>query len=132
MEVMKRLEATLRPDVLSNPDGTERQVDITSPDIVVREPESLPHGGVHRGVEEYRALQASMRELWEQTMQGFDYWPCGDDKVALRIVFEWKARTTGKSVVLPMIDLIRFEDGRMVEVEVFLQDTKALLDTLVA
>jgi ketosteroid isomerase-like protein len=48
----------------------------------------------------------------------------------LRIVIRWSARATGRSVVLPMIDLLRFRDGKVIEVEAFLHDTKALLDTL--
>jgi ketosteroid isomerase-like protein len=50
--------------------------------------------------------------------------------VALRIVIRWTARATGRTVVLPMIDMIKFRDGKIVEVEVFLQDTGALIDTL--
>ena len=71
-----------------------------------------------------------MRALWEQQIESAEYWPCGPDRVALRIVIRWTARLTGRSVVLPMIDLIRFRQGKIVEVEVFLQDTKTLMDTL--
>jgi ketosteroid isomerase-like protein len=39
-------------------------------------------------------------------------------------------RATGRSVLLPMVDLIRFRDGKIVGVEAFVHDTKALLDTL--
>ena len=53
-----------------------------------------------------------------------------DDLVALRIVIRWTARESGRSVIMPMIDMLRFKDGKIVEVEPFLHDTKALLDTL--
>ena len=71
-----------------------------------------------------------MREHWEQRIEGTEYWPCGPDRVALRIVIRWTSRATGRSVVLPMIDLLRIADGRIVEVEAYVHDTKALLDTL--
>jgi ketosteroid isomerase-like protein len=71
-----------------------------------------------------------MRMLWEQCIESGEYWQCDDELVALRIVIAWTARATGRRVVLPMIDMLRFRDGKIIEVEVFLQDTKTLLDTL--
>jgi ketosteroid isomerase-like protein len=130
MAVMQRLAATWSPDSMGDPGTTERQLGLFAEDVTIIEPLSLPHGGRHRGLEEYRSLQNQMRLLWEQQIVETEYWPCGDDRVALRIVIRWSARATGRSVVLPMIDLITFRQGKIVEVEAFLQDTKALLDTL--
>ncbi len=130
MAVMQRLAATWSSDSLADPDTTERQLDVFDDDVTVIEPLSLPHGGRHRGLDEYRSLQNQMRLLWDQRIEAAEYWPCGDDRVALRIVIRWSARATGRSVVLPMIDMIKFRGGKIVEVEAFLQDTKALLDTL--
>jgi ketosteroid isomerase-like protein len=131
LAVMDQLAATWAPDSMGDPQTTERQLDVFDPEVAVIEPRSLPHGGQHRGLGEYRSLQERMRALWEQRIESAEYWQCADDRVALRIVIRWTARATGRSVVLPMIDLIRFRQGKIVEVEVFLQDTKALLDTLV-
>jgi ketosteroid isomerase-like protein len=109
---------------------TEQQLDLFAEHIAVLEPGSLPHGGRHEGLNEYQALQEKMRALWEQNIESAEYWQCADDLVALRIVIRWTARQTGRSVVMPMLDMLRFEDGKIVEVEPFLYDTKALLDTL--
>jgi ketosteroid isomerase-like protein len=130
MAVMERLAATWTSDSMADPHTTERQLDLFDEEVTVIEPLSLPHGGRHRGLAEFRSLQNQMRVLWDQRIEAAEYWPCGDDRVALRIVIRWSARSTGRSVVLPMIDMIRFRDGKIVEVEAFLQDTKALLDTL--
>jgi ketosteroid isomerase-like protein len=130
MEAMKRLAATWSTASMSDPAVTERQLDVFDEDITVIEPASLPHGGTHRGLDEFRSLQDQMRRLWEQHIESAEYWQCADDRVALRIVIRWAARATGRSVVLPMIDMLRFRDGKVIEVEAFLQDTKALLDTL--
>ena len=130
MAVMRKLAATWSSESMTDPRTTERQVDVFDDDVTVIEPLSLPHGGRHRGLEEYRSLQDQMRRMWDQRIESAEYWPCGDDQVALRIVIRWSARSTGRSVVLPMIDMIKFRAGKIVEVEVFLQDTKALLDTL--
>jgi uncharacterized protein len=130
MAVMQKLAATWSPDSMGDPGTSERQLGLFAEDVTIIEPLSLPHGGRHRGLDEYRSLQNQMRLLWEQQIVETEYWACGDDRVALRIVIRWSARATGRSVVLPMIDLITFRQGQIVEVEAFLQDTKALLDTL--
>lgn len=130
LEAMERLSATWFPDAMADPATAERWVDVFADDVVVIEPASLPHGGRHRGLDQFRALQAAMRELWDQRIEAADYWQCAEDRVTLRIVIRWTARSTGRSVVLPMVDLLRFRDGRVVEVEAFVHDTKGLLDTL--
>jgi ketosteroid isomerase-like protein len=130
LEVMEKLAGTWAPDSMGNPKTTENQLELFDENMTVLEPVSLPHGGRHHGVKEYRELQERMRALWEQRIESTDYWQCGEDRVALRIVIAWTARATGKRIVLPMIDLMKFRHGKIVEVEVFLQDTKALLDTL--
>jgi ketosteroid isomerase-like protein len=130
MAAMRKLAATWSPDSMGDTGTTERQLRLFADDVTIIEPNSLPHGGRHHGLDEYRSLQNQMRLLWEQEIVETAYWACGDDRVTLRIVIRWSARATGRSVVLPMIDLITFRDGKIVEVEAFLQDTKALLDTL--
>ncbi len=130
LEVMAKLAGTWAPDSMGNPTTTENQLELFDENMTILEPISLPHGGRHHGVKAYRELQERMRALWEQRIEATDYWQCGEDRVALRIVIAWTARTTGRRIVLPMIDLMRFRRGKIVEVEVFLQDTKALLDTL--
>jgi hypothetical protein len=130
LEVMAKLAATWSPDSMGDPQTTESQLDLFDEQLTILEPILLPHGGRHHGVKEYRALQERMRLLWEQRIESAEYWQCDDERVALRIVIAWTAHTTGRRVVLPMIDMLRFRDGKIIEVEVFLQDTKALLDTL--
>jgi ketosteroid isomerase-like protein len=130
LAVMERLAGIWSPTSMGKPETTEKQLDLFADSITVIEPVSLPHGGRHRGLDAYRSLQESMVRLWEQSIESARYWQCADDLVALRIVIRWTARSTGKTVLLPMVDMLRFRDGKIVEVEVFLQDTKALLDTL--
>lgn len=130
LQVMEQLAATWSPDAMSDPRTAERWVELFDGGVVLVEPESLPHGGRHEGLDDFRSVQAGMRELWEQRIEGAEYWQCAEDRVVLRIVIRWTARATGRSVVLPMVDLIRFSDGKIVQIEAFVHDTKALLDTL--
>ena len=130
LEIMERLSATWFPDAMGDLATAREWVQVFDDDIVLIEPESLPHGGRHQGLPAFEEVQAGMRALWDQRIEGADYWLCAQDRVALRIEIRWTARATGRTVVLPMIDLMRFRDGRIVEIEVFLHDTKVLLDTL--
>lgn len=130
LEVMQQLAATWAPDAMANPETARSWAELFDPGIVLVEPSSLPHGGVHQGIDAFHRAQAGMRELWEQHIEGAEYWQCAPDRVTLRIVIRWTARSTGRSVVLPMIDLIRFGDGKIIGIEAFVFDTAALLGTL--
>jgi ketosteroid isomerase-like protein len=130
LQIMELLSATWFPAAMGDPATALRWEELFDEDIVLIEPDSLPHGGRHAGLDGFRAAQAGMRALWEQRIDSAEYWQCAPDLAALRIVIEWTARATGRAVLLPMIDLIRVRAGRIVEVEAFVHDTAALLGTL--
>lgn len=130
LEIMDRLAATWDPDAMGKPATAQSWTEVFDPHIVLVEPSSLPHGGVHEGIDAFYKVQAGMRELWEQRIEAAGYWQCAPDRVTLRIVIRWTARATGRSVVLPMIDLIQFGNGKIVGIEAFVFDTAALLGTL--
>lgn len=131
MQVMQRLSATWFPDAMGRQSTVESWTALFSPAITLAEPASLPHGGVHQGLAAFEQVQAGMAALWAQRIIDAQYWQCAPDRVTLRIVIEWTARATGKSVTLPMIDLIEFgDDGLISRVEAFVSDTAALLATL--
>jgi hypothetical protein len=48
------------------------------------------------------------------------------------MVVTFTARATGRSVALPVVELLTLRAGRIARSEVFLQDTAALLATLPA
>jgi ketosteroid isomerase-like protein len=130
LEIMERLSATWYPDSMGADSTVASWTSLFSRDVVLVEPGSLPHGGVHRGLAAFGQVQAGMQALWEQRIVDAEYWQCAPDRVALRIVIEWTARATGKSATLPMIDLISFNDGAITAIEAFVFDTAALLATL--
>lgn len=130
LEIMERLSATWYPDAMGRQSTIESWTALFSRSVVLVEPPSLPHGGVHEGLEAFGKVQAGMAALWGQRIVDAAYWQCAADRVTLRIVIEWTAHATGKSVTLPMIDLIEFGDGAITRVEAFVFDTAALLATL--
>lgn len=102
-----------------------------SPDIEIVEPGSLPHAGTHRGHDEWRALIADMRTQWDQHGQVQHVWEIADDDlIIVYTTMDWTARSTGKRVEFPSIQLLRFENGLIAKVEIFHQDVAAVIGTL--
>lgn len=130
LEIMEKLSVTWYPDAMGQAATALSWTDVLAPDVVLTEPPSLPHGGTHRGLDAFLAVQAGMAEHWAQRIEDAGYWQCASDQVCLRIVITWTARATGRAVTLPMIDLLRFADGQITAIEAFLFDTAALLATL--
>jgi hypothetical protein len=100
-------------------------------DFEITEPASLPHGGVHKGIQAWLKMNETMGSLWKQKVWPQQVWDLPEsDLIILYSDMEWTARATDKTVRFPAIELLRFRDGKVANVEMFLQDTKAILDTL--
>lgn len=123
--------------------GAEVQHDLTSdrsqramleafaPDYELVEPPSLPHGGTYKGREEWLAMHEKMGSLWSQKVTPVHIWDVPDaDLIVLYSEMEWTARQTGRTLRFPAVELLHFRDGLIRKVEIFMQDTKAVLDTL--
>ena len=109
----------------------QAMVDAFTPDYVMVEPPSLPHGGIWEGRDEWLKMNAMMRSLWDQKVVPVHVWDVPeDDLIILNSHMEWTAKTTGKTVSFPAIELLYFRDAKICKVEMFLQDTKIILDTL--
>jgi uncharacterized protein len=106
-------------------------LDAFAKDIVVVEPPSLPQGGVHQGIEAWQEMHHLMRSLWLQKVDVKHVWDVPeDDLIVLYSEMEWTANATGKSVTFPAVELLHFRDAKIAKIEMFLQDSKVILDTL--
>lgn len=102
-----------------------------TPDYEIIEPPSLPHGGVYKGREEWLKMNEKMRSLWSQKVKPTRIWDVPeDDVIILYSDMEWTAKATGRTVRFPAVEVLHFRDGLICKVEMFLQDTKVILDTL--
>jgi hypothetical protein len=100
-------------------------------DYEIVEPGSLPHGGTYRGREEWAKMNATMRSLWAQKVRPLHVWDVpSDDLIILYSEMEWTARATGKTVSFPAVELLYYTDEKISKVEMFLQDSRVILDTL--
>lgn len=76
-------------------------------------------------------MAGALKANWKMTSHVEKMWDVPDDDVVVNyVVMEWTANSTGRTVTLPAIHLLHFRDGKIAKAEIFLQDTKALLDTL--
>ncbi len=110
-----------------------RQVmwDNFTPDYEIVEPPSLPYGGVYRGREEWAKMNATMRSLFAQKVLPLHVWDVPDDDlIILYSEMEFTAKATGKSVTFPAVELLFYSGEKIGRVEMFLQDTKVIIDTL--
>jgi ketosteroid isomerase-like protein len=105
------------------------------PDVVdehfeIVEPDSLPYGGTHHGVEGYIALMQEIGSLFELAFEPQGVHALDDRTVVLRMNVTFTARSTARSVTQRVVELLDVQRGRVRRSEVFLADTAALLATL--
>ena len=117
----------------TSPEFQQMMAEVFAPDIEVHEPPCLPHGGVHRGRENWFKVRATMMELWDQKLDVQNIWEVPDAGVIiLNYMMDWTGKATGRSVRIPAIEVLTFRDGAIAKIEFFPQDAKLILDTLEA
>jgi uncharacterized protein len=99
------------------------------PALRIEQPASLPHGGVHHGLDGMREMGTRFAEHWERTIADPRVYDCGVTVVQVTTQ-SWRARATGRSATVDVVELFTVVDGRISEIRVFQQDTAALLATL--
>jgi uncharacterized protein len=102
------------------------------PEVVIREPGSLPYGGEYRGLEGVRRHAAGFMQTWE-ALQPRDerklnaiFIDAGDHVIAR---WRLKARVPdGEGTLdMPMVGVYKLRDGKLVEAQMFYWDTAAVL-----
>jgi len=102
---------------------------LLSPDLLIEQPPSLPHGGEHRGHDGMAAMGAAFAEHWDRVI--VDPRLVADGATVVQLTTQtWTARTTGRAVTVDVVELLTVADGRITEIRVFPQDTASLLATL--
>jgi uncharacterized protein len=96
---------------------------------VIEQPQTLPHGGRHVGIQGMQEMGAAFAEQWTRTISDPTLMGCGDQVVQLTTQ-TWTAVHSGRSATVDVVELFAFADGRISEIRVFQQDTHLLLATL--
>jgi ketosteroid isomerase-like protein len=100
-----------------------------SPDLKVIEPTSLPQRGVWNGTEGLLAVSALYEGIWQVDFHKADCYAEGQ-YVFLVLEATWRHRETGKTAELHTVNLITVVDQKVRTIEVFHNDTAALLATM--
>lgn len=99
-------------------------------DCVLHEADSLPYGGVYRGRE-------LMKETLRDVVARFDDFSFeilnylgGDDEVVVHLRLDGVGRESRKPFSIPIMELWRIRDGKVVELRPFLYDAAAMAEAL--
>lgn len=108
----------------------ERAFELYHPEVLIEQPASLPHGGIHRGVAGVRAMGALFARFWDRAISEPKRYACDNGGVVQISTQVWTGKTTGRRAEVDVVELISVEAGRVTEIRVFQQDTQRLLATL--
>ena len=105
------------------------------PEIVIREAESLPYGGVYQGLAGAKRHVEGAAQTWDRLQPSAErkmdavFLDAGDYVVAL-----WRLKgliaSSGRKLDLPAVSVYKMRGGKIVESQMFHQDTFALLQFL--
>ncbi|WP_436348103.1 nuclear transport factor 2 family protein [Natronorubrum sp. FCH18a] len=98
-------------------------VEMSHPDYIMREPESLSYGGTYESVPD---LFADMDAAYEDFSWDLQWVTQAGDQVLCYVSVEGTP-TGGTAFESTAIELIRVEDGLIIEEEVFYRDTEKIL-----
>jgi ketosteroid isomerase-like protein len=132
LKTLKNLFSKIESELTSD-EFQQTVIEAINEDVVFVQPPSLPHGGVHNGLAGWKTMHSRLSENWKMKATIERYWDLPDeDLVFMYVQMEWMAHSTGKVAKMPALEQVRFRDGKISAAEIFVQDTKAVLDTLEA
>lgn len=101
------------------------------PDIEVHQPACLPHGGVHRGVDNWLNARRIMMSTWEQKLDLLNiYEDVEKNVIILNFVLDWTARSTNRNFRMPAVEVLTFRDAKIAKIEVYPQDARVMAESL--
>jgi ketosteroid isomerase-like protein len=102
-------------------------------DIAIREPATLPYGGVYHGRDEAIRHATEFAKCWDaiQTKEDRDMQPeilSARDQVI--VLWRLKATTAERRLDVPVVDVIELRDGQVVSLQMFHRDAMAVREFL--
>jgi uncharacterized protein len=106
-----------------------------APEIIIRDAESLPYGGVHYGIEGAKQHVEGAARTWDDLQPAAErkmdavFLDSGDYVIVL-----WRLRgletSSGRKLDLPVVSVYKMRDGKIVESQMFYSDTVTILQFL--
>ena len=98
------------------------------PELEVVEPASLPYGGVWKGHEGMFALSEKVFSVWKDCQVTVRDMVADGDKVIGLYEMRGAGRASGIPFKVHVTEVMRIQDGKIKDIEVFYFDTKMLND----
>jgi ketosteroid isomerase-like protein len=117
-------------EILAGGDRDGAYATLVADDCVLYEAETLPYGGVYHGRDlMQRTLEGVIRRFDEFEFEIFNYL-AGGDEVVVHLRIAGVGRESRKPFAIPIMELWRIRDGKVVELRPFLYDAGALAEAL--
>lgn len=100
------------------------------PEVRVYEAESLPYGGVRVGIDQMVALNEEVFKFWTDFSVTIKHIFGEGEWVTALTEMQGRARTTGIAFKIPLSEVFRVVDGKIIEITPYYFDTKLLCDAL--
>jgi ketosteroid isomerase-like protein len=126
LEAFYAAEAAYLAGGLSDDEARTTYRESFTEDVEIREPESLPYGGVWRGRDGVERLVTRLREVYDEA--GFGdrrVYDCGDTLFVL-LRSPVRSRATGRRTTNAVLQRIELRDGRIASMEIFHWDPVAI------
>lgn len=98
------------------------------PDVRVVEAQSLPYGGTVTGIEGFHELVRRVFTTWRNTRVTVERMIAEDDCVVVLATMSGESRACGTPFTMPIAEVWRVVEGKVVEIRPFYFDTKHLCD----
>ena len=110
----------------------EAYLAVGHPEVVIREPDSLPYGGEYRGLDGLRRHAAGWKRTWAALQPGNERkldatFIDACDHVVARWRLKARAPDRDETLDLPMVGVYELSDGKLVGAQMFYSDTAAVL-----
>jgi ketosteroid isomerase-like protein len=98
-----------------------------APDVELHQAAGLPYGGIWRGHDGMEKFFVTMSETWADfDLSDQTFLAVTPDHAVVLTQVRATARATGRAIDFPILQLIRFGEGRIREVRPFYWDTAAI------
>lgn len=101
---------------------------LVHPDIVVNEAEGLPYPGDHVGIAGMQGLVGQIMTLFDMSLESYEVVGSGGSVAVAKLLMKFTNRTSGRTVMMPGVELYRTTDGKVSGIDVFYKDSKAIAD----
>lgn len=95
------------------------------PDCQVHEADSLPYPGTYKGRGGFTELLTVMGAAFEIDFHSSEIIDAGET-VVIRVEATFASRASGRKVTMPVVEVYRFQDGMIIDCDVFYKDAAAL------